>query len=180
MDLFHIGDNPELRGLHRRDDHHTSVKAAASILPKRFTIRQQVEQFALDCGAAGFVDEQLEEEFPHWAPSSWRTRRSELAQENIILDSGRTKRNAAGREMIVWLHRDHHSNPPAKVERQPPQSKANRIAHLEAQNRGLVIAMRDAIKVHKGDAGFCGTAAQMAEILEAAIAANSKGKDDND
>lgn len=119
-------------GMHRRTDPHTSRKAAASILPKRFTIRQQVEDFAKEHSTQGFIDEQLEERFPHWAPSSWRTRRNELMQENRVLDSGRTRRNAAGREMIVWVHRDYHPSPPPIQERDTTP-KQSRLARAEAR-----------------------------------------------
>lgn len=172
MNLFHTEGNPELRGLHRTDDPETSKKAAASILPSRFTIRQQVEAFAKE-HPDGFIDEQMEERWPHRAGSTLRTRRSELAQENIILDSGRTRRNAVNREMIVWVHRDFHQNPPPLIERQPQISKSDQIVRLEARIRGLRSAMETAIRHRQSRPVMCATASQMADILEAALAANN-------
>jgi hypothetical protein len=124
-------------GMVRRYDPNTSEKAAASILPRRETIRQQVEAFALACGADGFIDEQLEREWPHRAGSTLRTRRSELAREMIVIDTGKTRHNSTAREMIVWVHRDHHPSPPPKRKVEPPISKADQIVRLEAQVRGL-------------------------------------------
>jgi hypothetical protein len=139
-DLF---DQPHTRA--RSGDRDTSHKAAAAIMPVRFTIRAQVEQFALDAGIRGFIDEDLISAFPEKTPSTLRTRRSELGFENIILDTGYRRHTNAGRETIVWLHRDHHRAPPPRKEPEPVVSRSHQIAILEAQKRALQIAMREAI-----------------------------------
>lgn len=100
----------------RRDDPATSRKAARKIDPHTPNIRDQVEAFAKHCGVVGFIDEELSERFGSTEQSSYRTRRAELADQNVILDSGNRRRNRAMNECIVWVHRDHHPNPPMILE----------------------------------------------------------------
>jgi hypothetical protein len=100
----------------RRTDPQTSHDAAKAITPATPTIRQQVEAFALRCGSAGFIDEELSDHFSSAAYSSYRTRRAELTAVNVILDSGQTKPNSGGLACIVWVHRDCSFNPPPVLE----------------------------------------------------------------
>lgn len=171
MDLF---DAPHTRA--RRADPDTSHKAAAQIIPSRFTIRQQVEQYALDCGPAGFTDEQLCGDFPGRAGSTMRTRRSELGFENIVIDSARRKHNSTGREMIVWVHRDHHPSPPPQTSKAEVLTKAQEIVTLRARVKELEFAADQAVIVHETDNGFSSTASAMADILTKVL---KKGKDEN-
>lgn len=135
MDLF------DTKGMHRSNDPDTSVRAAQQIKPVQFTIRQQVEEWAKGM-TSGFIDEELLDNWPDRADSTCRARRAELAQENIIIDTGFRRLNSRGREMIVWLHRDHHPAPPPLVEREAPISKAQQVINLNARVHGLELAMR--------------------------------------
>lgn len=153
----------------RAGDRDTSHKAAAQIMPVRFTIRQQVEQFALDAGPLGFIDEDMMAQFPNKTPSTLRTRRSELGFENIILDSGVRRLTSAGRETIVWLHRDHHRSPPPRKEPEPVISRSTQIALLEAKLKGYEHAMRKAIREYDSMSGYDSTAAAMHDILQSAL-----------
>lgn len=171
MSLF---DNPHTRT--RRADPETSRKAAAQIMPSRFTIRQQVEQFALDAGKDGFTDEDLCDAFSNRAGSTMRTRRSELGFENIVIDSARRKHNSKGREMIVWVHRDHHPSPPPQISKAEVLTKSQEIVMLRARVKELEFAADQAVIVHETDNGFSSTASAMADILTKVL---KKGKDEN-
>lgn len=100
----------------RRGDPDTSRKAARKVEPHTPSIRDQVDGFAKHCGSVGFIDEELSDRFGSAEQSSYRTRRAELADQNIILDSGKRRFNKGMNECIVWVHRDHHPNPPLVLE----------------------------------------------------------------
>lgn len=173
MSLLEFSD-PRTRA--RRGDPDTSHKAAAAIMPSRFTIRQQVEQFALDAGTDGFTDEDLCDAFSNRAGSTMRTRRSELGFENIVVDSARRKLNSKGREVIVWVHRDHHPSPPAQIAKADVLTKAEEIATLRARVKELEYAVDQALIVCETDEGFSSTASAMADILQKGL---NKGKDED-
>lgn len=120
----------DIRGMARNPDQRTSIMAAQSV--RRIPIRKYVLAFADGCGQHGFTDEDLLNSKPGQAESSLRTRRNELMQENYLLDSGRTRANRRGQEMIVWLHRDYHACPPPVVERVVPESPRAKIHRLKA------------------------------------------------
>lgn len=153
----------------RCGDPDTSHKAAAAIMPSRYTIRQQVEQFALDAGTDGFTDEDLCDAFANRAGSTMRTRRSELGFENIVVDSARRKLNSKDREVIIWVHRNHHPSPPAQIAKADVLTKAEEIATLKARVKQLEYAVDRAVIVSETDSGFCSTASAMAEILKEAL-----------
>lgn len=160
----------------RKTDPETSRMAAEAIQPARYTIRQQVEQFALDAGADGFTDEALCGAFANRAGSTMRTRRSELGFENIVIDSLRRQTNSKGREMIVWVHRNHHSSPPPQIAKADILTKSQEILTLKARVKELEFAADRAVIVHETDKGFCSTAGAMADILKEVL---HKGKDEN-
>lgn len=114
----------------RNPDQRTSILAAQRV--RRVPIRQYVTEFAQSRAEVGFTDEDLLASKPGQPESSLRTRRNELMQENILLDSGRTVTNRRGQEMIVWVHRDFHPSPPPIVERIAPESPRAEIARLKA------------------------------------------------
>jgi hypothetical protein len=90
----------------REGDPDTSFEAAQSVIPKLNEIQQLVEDYAISRSYFGFTDYELNDHFQHQG-STYRTRRSELTDAGIIVDSGRRKqRGDAGRKHIVWLHRD--------------------------------------------------------------------------
>lgn len=164
--------NDLLEGMVRRDDHATSIAAASSV--RRVTLRQCVLDIALRAGRNGITDDELKVAHPDTPESSVRKRRTELAQENVLLDTGRTRLNRHGQAEAIWLHRDFHWSPPPLVDRTPPISKDQQIIILEAQKRALRVAIEQSIKLSKenphGD-GFSTTAEQMTDILEAALSA---------
>lgn len=114
----------------RNPDQRTSIMAAQRV--QRVPIREYVIEFAQSRGYGGFIDEELLGSKPGQPESSLRTRRNELMQENILLDSGQTRTNRRGQEMIVWVHRDFHPSPPPVVERVVPESPKAEIARLKA------------------------------------------------
>lgn len=120
----------DVLGMHRRDDHETSVKAAKGV--RRFTLRETVAEFARDCERTGFIDDDLKAYWPQKPESSLRKRRTELAQENVVVETGLTRVNRAGQDEKVWVHRDYHPSPPEIVERDT-SPKASKVARLEAK-----------------------------------------------
>jgi hypothetical protein len=115
----------------RSGDPRTSYQAARAVTPVVPTLRQQVHVYAHARGSLGFCDAQMESEFDE-PGSSLRTRRAELTERNIILDSGRTCRfGASDRERIVWVHRDFVDNPPPLIE-QEDQADTPVINHTPA------------------------------------------------
>lgn len=119
-----------LRGMHRKPDHATSIEAAHKV--KRFTLRQIVEEYALGCGRGGFTDDDLKRDYDNSPESSLRKRRTELMQENRVLDTGKTRANRFGQQEIVWVHRDYHPSPPPIIERDTTP-KQSRLAVAEAR-----------------------------------------------
>lgn len=122
-------DLEDVLGMHRKPDHSTSIKAARGV--RKFTLREQVIDFARDRRNSGFTDDDLKQAFDT-PESSMRKRRTELAQENIIVETGLTRLNTRGSEEKVWVHRDYHPSPPPVQERDttPKQPK---VARLEAR-----------------------------------------------
>lgn len=123
--------NDLIEGMVRKPDHSTSVQAAQRV--KRVTLRQLVEEMALDVGGRGFIDDDLKRCWPDTPESSVRKRRSEMAEENLILETGHTRLNRQGQSEKVWMHRQFHHNPPPIVERAQKLSRADQIARLEAE-----------------------------------------------
>jgi len=115
----------------------------------------------------GFTDHDLWALRPETPESSLRKRRSELVEENRLLDTGRVRTNGNGQEAKVWIDRAFHHNPPPIVEREQKISSAEQIKRLETRVASMERAMREAIAVHQNDAGFSSTSAQMADILTA-------------
>lgn len=124
----------------RRDDPITSTRAAEAVSRRKWTLRQRVEDFARRC-AHGFIDEEVGMLDPFAPESSLRKRRTELADENIILSTGETRRNSKGQDCIVWRHRDHVHNPPPQKAR---EKKLSRFAALQEENARLGAAIAGA------------------------------------
>jgi hypothetical protein len=133
-----------LDGMVRKPDHETSIKAARGV--RRFTLREIVEQYARDCGRSGFTDEDLKLMQPPRPESSLRKRRTELAQENIVLETGRTRTNDFAQQEKVWVHRDFHPSPPPIQERDTTP-KQSRLARAEATIADLLVALKPFSKV---------------------------------
>jgi len=124
-----MGEYHDILGMVQRDGRDTSAVAAAKV--KRVSLRAKVERFALE-RPFGFIDEGLRLMFPDAPESSLRKRRTELTQENRILDSGSTIANSHGNAVVIWTHRDFVRNPPPIIEREVPQSKDDLILRLKA------------------------------------------------
>jgi hypothetical protein len=97
-------------GMLREDDYATSVEAAKTVVHKQGTIRAKVEQYSIERAAYGFIDDDLRERFGlHHPESSFRKRRTELAQDGVILNSGQSRPNRNGDQATVWVHKDYAS-----------------------------------------------------------------------
>jgi hypothetical protein len=92
--------------MHRRDDPETSAEAALAVAPYLNEIHRQVEAYATSCGFFGFTDYELNTHFMTTS-STYRSRRSELTDMGILVDSGKVKRKEEkGRNYTIWMHRD--------------------------------------------------------------------------
>lgn len=97
----------------RSSDPPTSHDAAETVAPAVGTIREEVLSFALDRATRGFIDDDLVRKFCQGKPeSSYRKRRSELAQEGWLIDVGEQRTNGFGNNEIVWRHRGFVDAPP--------------------------------------------------------------------
>jgi hypothetical protein len=103
--LFHFMKGVEAKA--RSTDPETSFEAAESIMPKLNEVQQKVEEYAISRNRFGFTDYEMNEHFNHTG-STYRSRRAELADRGVIIDTGRRKqRGEGGRNHIVWMHRDY-------------------------------------------------------------------------
>lgn len=96
----------------RRGDPGTSHEAAQAVSPDLRVLQARVANYARSKGPAGFCDAEMTEELDD-PGSTMRTRRAELHDMCIILDSGRRKKwGESPRNRIVWVHRDFYENAP--------------------------------------------------------------------
>lgn len=87
----------------RSDAHDTEKAAAWSVYPKTGTVREAVLKQIAAAGDQGCTQQEMEEALAgQAAPSSVRTRCSELVAGGWVCDSGRTRPTAAGLDSIVW------------------------------------------------------------------------------
>lgn len=89
--------------LHRKDDLDTAVEAAKLIHPHLGVIQLMVLQYAIKRGSDGFTDQDLCDYYDNHG-STYRSRRSELTAEGLVVDSGRTRRLKSGRNAVVWIY----------------------------------------------------------------------------
>lgn len=92
----------DVRGMVHRHDPPTSAAAAVGVKRTRTALHARIE--AIFEARGDMTDAELETlpEFSNYGPSTIRKRRSELAQEGRLVDSGTTRRNARGCQMVVW------------------------------------------------------------------------------
>lgn len=161
----------DLDGMVRKPDHSTSVAAAKRV--SILTLRATVIDAAFLARFRGITDDDLKALHPNSPESSLRKRRTELTQENVILDAGRTRENRHGQHEKVWLHRDFYASPPPVVppvpKRDRPISKARQIAELETRVRDLDIAIRQALRINRHAAGYSEARVRMADTLKNAL-----------
>lgn len=142
----------------------TSRMAADKIRPRVPTIRNRVLSYALE-RPEGFTDEELiaalEPNDRKVAERSIRPRRTELANERWLLPVG--ERQEDGNACTVWIHRDHHPNPP------PVQAQGRPIPRRRAdEERADVLALLQELR---GGATFFESS-----ILETAISRIAAGE----
>lgn len=96
----------------RSTDPETSHKAAAAITPHLSELQREIGERWCARGVMGATDLEIAIEMGRTDVSTVRSRRNELADQNIIVDSGmRRTTGSSRRQRIVWRHRDHHPNP---------------------------------------------------------------------
>lgn len=106
----------------RASDPSTSHAAAEAITGHLTDLQRKVSAYAKRCGPLGFTDAKMTDELD-LKGSTLRTRRAELAEIGVIVDSGRrVTYGQSPRLRIVWVHRDFHSSPPDL--KSPMQKKA--------------------------------------------------------
>ena len=99
-DMFQGTTRPILH-LHRRDDRATSVEAATAIHKRVNVLQQKVLAFAKACGSKGFTDRDIERHFLTQG-STYRTRRTELTAQGLIVDTRETKTHGTNRKHTIW------------------------------------------------------------------------------
>jgi hypothetical protein len=92
----------------RHTDPWTSHQAAASVDQIRESQKALLTLFRI-CGhmcdeeiAAHYEEYREAFEFPRQSPSGLRTRRSELVDLGLVVNSGQVRRTSSGRRTIVW------------------------------------------------------------------------------
>ena len=85
----------------RRSDPSTSFQAAARVAGNLNELQQKVLDALVSAGASGMTDLELQYRLGDHG-STFRTRRAELVEAKLVVDSGRTRR-LAGSNRIVWI-----------------------------------------------------------------------------
>lgn len=110
----------------RRGDPATSHRAADVVTPGLNAIQRQVEAFAIE-KFGGFLDLDLVAAIPDLGPSTLRTRRAELVDRNIILDSGNRKTpEGHASPHTIWIHRNYVAGPGPLREPPAPASREDK------------------------------------------------------
>lgn len=108
--------------LHRKDDLDTAVEAAKLIHPHLSVLQLMVLQYAIERGANGFTDQDLCDYYGNHG-STYRSRRSELTAEEIVVHSGRTIRLKSGRNAVVWVYYRYHQPIVLENDGQPDEAQ---------------------------------------------------------
>lgn len=146
----------------RRTDPETSHQAAAFVTPGLNALQERVEGWSRSV-PGGFLDLDACEAMPDLVGSTVRTRRAELAQRNIILDSGRRRKpEGASTPHTVWIHRSFVPDAPPILEPVTPTSTADKESGraTAAQLDGWARQMKA-----EGRAAFAEGLAQAAETM---------------
>lgn len=125
--------NQLTEGMTRQPDHRTSIAAAEHVSKRKPTIREQVIEFYLK-HPNGATDDMLRCSFPHAPESSYRKRRTELTQDNILLPTHAEDKNTNDQWARVFIHRDFVRNPPPI---KPRAQAPSRFAQLQEENARL-------------------------------------------
>jgi hypothetical protein len=151
----------------RRHDPQTSYEAADATTPRLRELQAHVEAYARRIGPGGFTDAQLAADLDD-AGSTYRTRRSELTDRNIILDSGQRRTfGPSPRRRIVWVHRDYVANAPAICE--PPPSPAQREQYrAQGEQHAAKMEAQATQMANEGRALFAQSLRETAQFIRAA------------
>lgn len=87
----------------RRDDYRTSQAASDALKPVTGKIALAVLGFVRKRGVYGATDAEIRHAFPDAPESSYRKRRTELAQRGYLVDGRMTRKNFNGRDETVWI-----------------------------------------------------------------------------
>ena len=87
---------------YRATDPDTSREAAESLQETLSEKRQAVLALFKEAGADGLTDHQVCRHWPHAPESTYRKRRSELAQMGLLIDTGRREKRDGPTNRIVW------------------------------------------------------------------------------
>ena len=88
-----------------RGKHQNSVAAANSFLPKSGGWRRKIYDYIARQGFDGATDQELQEYFGKSGDTIRPTRKT-LQKDGFIIDSGRTRKNAAGNDCTIWVTTD--------------------------------------------------------------------------
>ena len=99
-------DWTEPRPRARRSDPATSHAAAASVVNLSDTKRRILDLVALEPSTDFEIRDRWDSSgFPTISDSGLRTRRSELVDDGLLIDSGSTRPGPSGRAYVVWTVR---------------------------------------------------------------------------
>ena len=94
-------DPDAARGLSRGSDPQSSRDAARIVVPRLNEIQAAVLSAVRQAGPAGMTDFELDAHF-NCRKSTYRTRRAELVEKKLIVDSG-IRRENEGTKRTVWV-----------------------------------------------------------------------------
>lgn len=130
----------------------TSHRAAAKVDPVVRSVRDQVIDFAKRAGEQGFTDGQIVALGDDWfeGDRTYRPRRTELTDENIILDSGRRVENERGNPVVVWVHRDFCPDAPP-IREAGESREPKRAAKPKSEGREMAVQLGQFAKQMKAE-----------------------------
>lgn len=132
----------------RASDPDTSHAAADAITPHLSELQRWIESYAFGKGTAGFCDAEMAYELDD-PTSTLRSRRAELTEKLLIVDSGRRKRyGESERQRIVWVHRTFADSQP------PDRHRQSKAEQRQSDARTIAAELESALR----DGGVCGDA----------------------
>lgn len=80
----------------------TSIEAQRKAAPRMSSQRARVYQFLIDRMEKGATDQEMQVALK-MSGDTLRPTRGKLLKENLIYDSGKTRKNENGNDCIVWI-----------------------------------------------------------------------------